>query len=148
MNTKSKIIRIVLPLIAAYIIIAVIMLLFIYVPSFNRAVVLATSVKPELFTELYFEDHLSLPEKVVLSKENNFRFTIHNLENKDMEYLYEVYIDIEGQRDTIDKNSILVKNNEFKTIDVGYTITTPLERVRVVVNLINEDQSIAFWIDY
>ena len=43
-----------------------------YVPSVKEALILATTVKPETFTELYFKDHLSLPDKVTLSKENNF----------------------------------------------------------------------------
>ncbi len=43
-----------------------------YVPSVKEALILATTVKPETFTELYFEDHLSLPNKVTLFKENNF----------------------------------------------------------------------------
>jgi hypothetical protein len=57
------------------------------VPSVKEALILATTVKPETFTELYFEDHLSLPNKVTLFKEDNFKFTIHNLENKDMIYI-------------------------------------------------------------
>jgi len=43
-----------------------------YVPSVKEALILATTVKPETFTKLYFEDHLSLPNKVTLFKENNF----------------------------------------------------------------------------
>jgi hypothetical protein len=43
-----------------------------YVPSVEEALILATTVKPETFTELYFEDHLSLPKKVALFKKNNF----------------------------------------------------------------------------
>jgi len=39
------------------------------VPSAKEALILATTVKPETFTELYFEDHLSLPNKVTLFKE-------------------------------------------------------------------------------
>jgi pyruvate/2-oxoglutarate dehydrogenase complex dihydrolipoamide dehydrogenase (E3) component len=35
----------------------------------------------------------SLGRKVTLFEKNNFKFTIHNLENKDMVYIYEVYID-------------------------------------------------------
>ena len=36
------------------------------VPSVKEAVILATTMKPETFTELYFEDHLYLPNKVTL----------------------------------------------------------------------------------
>jgi len=115
------------------------------VPSLKEALILATTVKPETFTELYFEEHLSLPNKVTLFKENNFKFTIHNLENKDMEYPYEVYIEVNGERQSIDKNSVLIKNNEYETISEDFTITVPMQRVKVVVNLINKNQQIHFW---
>jgi uncharacterized membrane protein len=115
------------------------------VPSAKEALILATTKKPETFTELYFEDHLSLPNKVVIFKENNFKFTIHNLENKDMVYIYEVYIDVNREKQMIDKNSVLLKNNEYKTITEDFTITVPTQRVKVVVNLIGKNQQIHFW---
>ena len=115
------------------------------VPSVKEAIVLATTVKPETFTELYFDDHLSLPNKITLFKEDNFKFTIHNLENKDMEYPYEVYIDVNGEKQMIDKSSVLIKNNEYKTITENFTITVPMQRVKVVVNLIDKNQQIHFW---
>lgn len=115
--------------------------------SVKEALILATSVKPETFTELYFEDHLSLPNKVTLSKKNSFKFTIHNLENKDMEYPYEVYIDMNGEKKIIDTNSIFIKNTEYKTIPVDFTITTRIQRAKVVVNLINKNQKIDFLIE-
>jgi len=128
--------------------IAGIILLFIYIPSFKKAIILATSVQPETLTELYFEDHLSLPEKVVLSDENGFKFTIHNLEDKDIEYTYSVYIEIDGEKDIIiDSSSILIKNNEFQTITESFALTTPVGRARVIVELINKDQYISFWIE-
>ncbi len=97
--------------------------------------------------ELYFEDHLSLPNKIVLFKENSFEFTIHNLENKDMEYPYEVYIDIDGEKQIICTDSILIKDNEYETIAVDFTITIPIKRSKVVVNLIDENEQIYFWIE-
>lgn len=114
--------------------------------SVKKAIILATTMKPQTFTELYFENHLSLPNKVTLFKENNFKFTIHNLENKDMEYPYEVYIDTNGEKQIIYMNSVLIKNNEYKTIAVDFTITIPIQRSKVVVNLINKNKQIYFWI--
>jgi hypothetical protein len=108
---------------------------------------LATSAKPETFTELYFEDHQSLPNEVTLSKKNNFRFVIHNIENKDMEYPYEVYFDINGEKKIIYINSVFVKNTEYKIIPVDFTITTQIQKAKVVVNLINKKQQISFWIE-
>ena len=117
------------------------------VPSVKEAFILATTKKPETFTELYFEDHLSLPKKVTLFKENNFKFTIHNLENKDMVYIYEVYIDLNREKQMIDKNSVIIKNNEYKTISEDFAITVPTQRVKVVINLIGKNQQIHFWME-
>jgi hypothetical protein len=116
-----------------------------YVPSVKEAFFLAAHPKQETLTELYFENHLSLPEKFILSKEYNFKFTIHNLENKDMEYPYEVYIDMGGKKQMIDKSSVLIKNNEYKIIKINFTITIPVERFKIVVGLIKKDQQIDFW---
>ena len=44
------------------------------------------------------------------------KFTIHNLENKDIIYIYEVYIDVNRGKQMIDKSSVLIKTNEYKTI--------------------------------
>lgn len=115
--------------------------------SVKKAIILATTKEPSTFMELYFEDHLSLPNKIVLFKENSFEFTIHNLENKDMEYPYEVYIDIDGEKQIICTDSILIKDNEYETIAVDFTITIPIKRSKVVVNLIDENEQIYFWIE-
>jgi len=122
-------------------------LLLELVPSSREMFILATTVQPETFTELYFEDHLSLPGEVTLFKENHFKFTIHNLENKDMEYPYEVYIEENEKRQSIDKRYVLIKDNESKTIPVNFTITIPMQRAKVVVNLINKNQQIHFWME-
>ena len=139
------VLRILVPLLVLAAIVTGFILLVNYVPSVKDAVILATTKIPETFTELYFEDHLSLPKEITLFKENNFKFTIHNLENKDMEYPYEVYIDVNGEKQSIDKSSVLIKNNEYKTITQTFIITTPIQRAKIVVNLIDKNQQIDFW---
>jgi hypothetical protein len=62
-----------------------------------------------------------------------------------MLYPYEVYIDINGEKQSIDKSSVLIKNNEYKTITQTFIITTPIQRAKIVVNLINKNQQIDFW---
>ena len=63
-----------------------------------------------------------------------------------MEYPYEVYIDVNREKNMIDKSSVLIKSNEYKTITEDFTITIPTQRVKVVVNLISKNQQIHFWI--
>jgi hypothetical protein len=114
--------------------------------SVKKAIILATTREQQTFTELYFENHLSLPGKVTLFEENNFKFTIHNLENKDMEYPYEVYIDTNGEKQVISTDSVLIEDNGYETISVDFTITIPIPRSRVVVNLIDKNEQVFFWI--
>jgi hypothetical protein len=142
---KKLLLRILLPLIIIAAIVAGVVLLINYIPSVKEAFILATTKIPETFTELYFEDHLALPKEIALFKENNFKFTIHNLENKDMLYAYEVYIEVNGERQPIDKSSVLIKNNEYETIPQTFIITTPLQRAKIVINLIDKNQEIHFW---
>lgn len=58
------------------------------------ATLLLTRPAPESFTELYFNNHLSLPEYVEENTQYNFSFSINNLENRDMGYDYVVSADL------------------------------------------------------
>ena len=121
-----------------------------YVPGVKEAVTLATTVKPETFTELYFENHLQLPANISYNQENKFAFTVHNLEYKTITYPYEVYIKCSdvgclGEKQIIDEGKITLKHDEYKTIPESFTLTTPTGRIEVVTNLINKNQQIDFW---
>ena len=144
-NIKSKVIRVVL-LITVVCLFAVGVFKLVKYNSVKKAIILATTRELQTFTELYFENHLSLPGRITLFKENNFKFTIHNLENKDMEYPYEVYIDTNGEKQIISTDSVLIEDNGYKTISVVFTITIQIPRSRVVVNLIDKNEQINFWI--
>lgn len=116
-------------------------------PEARNTWFLATTIQPERFTELYFEDHLNLPKDAIPNKQYNFRFTVHNLEYRDTTYNYETYIDENGKKISIDQGSFTLKQDQFKTIPQTYTITTSLQRSEVVVNLTNKNnQQIDFWI--
>jgi hypothetical protein len=121
------------------------------VPAVRDAVALATTIRPETFTELYFENHNNLPRSIEYYKDYDFKFTIHNLEYKTMNYSYEVYIKCvnigcNGEKQIIDEGNVTLKQNEFKTINESYNIIFPTGRVEVIINLINKKQQIDFWI--
>lgn len=116
-------------------------------PSIKNIITLATTVKSETFTELYFKNHANLPSKVILKQKYNFAFTLHNLEDKDMDYPYEMYIDLNGNKLDLDKGSIFIKKDGYKTVDKDFTLKLPTGKVKVVVNLINKNQRIDFWIE-
>jgi hypothetical protein len=130
----------------AFIILGIGALLFT-IPSFQHNISLATASKSERFTELYFDNHLNLPKSNTLKQPQTFSFTIHNLENKTIDYPYEIYIeDTAGSRSGIITNSVRISHDQVKTITESFEILAPVKRAKVVVNLMNKKQEIHFWI--
>ena len=115
-------------------------------PSIKNAIILATTKKPETFTELYFEDHINLPKTITRWKQYSFTFTIHNFEYQDMDYSYEVYLSRDDQKIKLDEGKINLKADEFTSVDVNFG---PLQnfRSKIVVELTNKNQSIHFWME-
>jgi hypothetical protein len=114
------------------------------IPLMKSTMVLATTVQPEKFTELYFEDHLRLPKIIIPGQQYRFAFTIHNLENSDMKYSYHVYLQTQNNQVTLDKSSINILNGRSSTIVENFSPLIP-EKTQVTVELINKNQKISFW---
>lgn len=116
------------------------------VSAIKEAITLATTKKPETFTELYFENHTQLPTKIEKGKEYSFSFTIHNLENQDMVYPYTVYLQRDNVKTTIFQKIVTLKKDEYKTIEetVG-----PFKALRTMIGieLTDKNQNIDFWMD-
>jgi hypothetical protein len=115
------------------------------IPSVRASWALATTVKPETYTELYFENQLNLPSIVKANQQYYFDFTIHNLENQNMTYPYEVYLQTGDVKLPIDRNTVTIKNSQYKTVQEGFSINVPFIKSEIVVNLINKNQQIDFW---
>jgi len=85
-------------------------------PSIKEAIALATTHKPETFTELYFENHIDLPKTINRWQQYSFTFTIHNLEYKDMDYRYVVYLERDNEKTTLSLTNNNLGENVFKKI--------------------------------
>jgi uncharacterized membrane protein len=117
------------------------------IPSVKEAIAMATTVKPETFTELYFEDHINLPNKIEIGKAQAFKFTIHNLEYRNMTYKYEIQaIDEKGDR-TLVSGSATLSQDEYRTISTSYKIATASGRMKIQVVLLDLKQLIDFWME-
>lgn len=101
---------------------------------------------PETFTELYFDSHTSLPTVLYPDQEEAFSFRVHNMENKDMTYLYEVSINADGKKQRIDEHSISLPNGGTSIISEHFQEASPAARSEVVVTLKNKGQQIDFWV--
>jgi|GEM_PF-838474 len=116
----------------------------------GRGVLLpALTPKPETFTELYFDDHLTLPKTVIEGQPHQFSFTIHNLEGKNVNYPIEVMAINEASPSSVvlSSEAVVVANQESKAVPITYVLPTGFgERVKVQVLLKNLNQSIHFWV--
>jgi len=114
----------------------------------GEAFSLATTARPERLTELYFENHHLLPDVIRQNEEINFEFTICNLEGEDLEYIYEVFMLWQNQKNIIDSDSIFIRKNESETVIQKYLLDELLVgKIKVAVDLINKNQQIHFWVD-
>lgn len=146
MKINHKLIIRILLIILTVLIVIGIYQIYEYIPGVKEDVKLATTVQPETFTELYFENHLKLPSAVKVGSKYSFAFTVHNLEYKTFKYPYEVYIDTNDTRQYIQKRVFTLKQNNYITIKENFSVTEAT-RSAVVVNLISKNQAIDFWVE-
>lgn len=111
-------------------------------------VLIFTTKTTESFTELYFEEHQNLPSEYTLG-EYEFAFTIHNLENQDMDYSYNVYIEYYDndefvKSETIEAKNVLIANNETKTLTETFKISEEHDYAKVAVE--TNEEEIHFWL--
>lgn len=95
----------------------------------------------EPLTELYIENHTSLPVNVFLEKTYNFSFSVRNLEYQDVEYNYTVNAyDVNNTLlFSIDSGSFVLSNNETNTINENYIFDKSFKnfnrvKIEVVIN--------------
>jgi hypothetical protein len=146
MNQNSK-----LPKIIILLIIVVFFAggVFLYQGNTALAEKILTNLKitpePETFTELYFEDFNSLPKQSLAGHALNFTFTIHNLEGVSKYYTYVVYFEYStGEKTILKQGSIIVDNNDYRSVNVNYVFKASNLKGKVVVNLANLNQQIDF----
>lgn len=109
----------------------------------------AVTPREETFTELYFDDHLNLPKKLYRGIPFQVAFTIHNLEGKNMDYPVKIFALSDSEPPELTQildTSVSVDKNITKTVRVQLTLPeTSAPREKVVIELVDLDQSIHFW---
>ena len=97
----------------------------------------------ENFTQIYFNDHKSLP---VYSQESyNFSFTIDNHENQDYNYTYVIKSIANNNETILEKSGILIKDKEKVNLtkDIKFDV---YNLTMLQVSLENKSQEIHFWV--
>jgi hypothetical protein len=103
--------------------------------------------EPERLTELYFEDHTTLPATYTPTRPVGFRFTVHNLEYRRMQYGYQVLQQSEDGRriQLLEQNDFTLGNDKYHTVYVHHTLADLGQRAKVIIKL-TSGESISFWV--
>ena len=123
------------------------MLLFYNLNSatiYNELAALDLIPQPEKLTELYFNDHTNLPTSATSNQAIAFAFVIHNLEATDYQYTYAVSVNANGIRHIVDSGNVLVKDNQYYVKNERFTLLNSPGSQKIIVELTNKQQSIAF----
>lgn len=91
----------------------------------------------EPLTEVYFENHTSLPKYVFLNKDYNYSFTIHNLEYQNMKYEYviDAFNESGEKMFEIDSGEVTLANNESKTFFKEVSMKNHFERAKINIEI-------------
>jgi hypothetical protein len=101
--------------------------------------------RPERFTELYFNDHNTLPKQISKGGKIKFSFVIHNLEGRAMEYPYIVYFKSpDGLTVPIKEGSVAIAAGESRIVEETYTAAFEENKGGIFVELIQKQQKIHF----
>jgi hypothetical protein len=100
----------------------------------------------ETFTELYFDNHLSLPKTFIAGHPEIFSFVIHNLEGRAMDYPYLVFIKTDKGRKKIEDYSVHINDGESRTVYISFMPEETVNSGSVVVSLEGLKQDIHFLI--
>ena len=109
-------------------------------------ILIFTTKNGESFTEIYFENHQNLPKKIDLNQNYGFYFTIHNLENQPFTYSYQINLDLDGKTQILKQNQIILNHNQKQPIYHQLQINQPFKQEKIVISLLNKQQSIHFWL--
>jgi len=92
----------------------------------------------EPLTEVYFENHTTLTKYLFLNQNYDFTFTVHNLEEQDMnyEYIIEVFDDNGEFMFEIDKIGFFLENEANETFTQNFMFLEGFDRARINVQVI------------
>jgi len=92
----------------------------------------------EPLTEVYFENHTELPKHLFLNQGYDFVFTVHNLEEQDMNYEYNIGVfDEEGKfMFEVGSGEFFLENEGAETFTQDFMFLEVFDRARINVQVV------------
>ncbi|HUD11229.1 MAG TPA: hypothetical protein VMS08_02360 [Candidatus Saccharimonadia bacterium] len=114
-------------------------------PAIRQTVVLATTVKPDPVTELYFNDYQNLPNQLALKQPFSFSFHISNHMARTISYRYTVADVTASQTTQVTNGEVTVRDGGGVNETVHFALPQANEPSQIIVSLQNPVQHIDFW---
>lgn len=105
--------------------------------------------EPERLTELYFTKPNKLPTTYNTTTNQSFGFTVHNLEYRNTDYLYQVEEQSTdgSQAAILNQGSFWLKQNQYKNISEPVSLLDFGSRVKISIDLTNVNETIDYWLN-
>ena len=103
--------------------------------------------QPEQLTELYFDNHLRLPQNLDTDQTATSSFTIRNLEHEPVRYPYLVTASSAAEQSIIASGEVQLNHMEQESIPFTVQVASAGARTEIEVMLLNSGQSIRFFIN-
>lgn len=113
-------------------------------PWLHEQWVLSTTEQPERLTELYFDNPNNLPATVTAGKPVTVSYHVHNLEAQQTTYQVRVSLVVNGKVQTISQRSFVLPDDASVSIPVSFSASAAHQNLELVVDLLNENESIDF----
>jgi hypothetical protein len=114
----------------------------------TEAFIKATTHQPQPFTELSFANPDGLPATVTVGQKVPIQFVVHNLESRDMSYVYQVgYNYPSGGSALLGTQNLSLKNGESQKVSDEITIPAGKGRAEISVSNSNQQEAIHFWVE-
>jgi hypothetical protein len=116
----------------------------VYVHTATPEVALATTMKPDPFTELSFNSVVTLPTHVIAGQSTSFTFTISNKELKTMNYVYTITQTDSATPQKSTTSTLTIPAGQTRNIKKAFIATVPSNTITISVSLPLQAETIQF----
>ncbi|SRR5258708_1512568 len=113
-------------------------------PAVRQSFVLATSMHPEQYSELYLDNATHLPTSAPAGKPRSFSFRVVNHEGLTATYHYEVNMTVGQKATTVTSGVLVLADGQGKSTTVIFTVPTAGLSPTVQVRLVGRPQTVQF----
>ena len=116
----------------------------LFLPVFVFLNLRSFQTREETFTALYFSHLPTLPKHVEPGQDYDIEFTIHNKENGEAVYLYQLLIQTDQGEKILYEDNVLIAKDAIWSSKLAFRVESSFIKGKIILRLPNQDQQIYF----